>query len=374
MPNGIRLGSVLGIRISLDYTWFIVFALFAWSLAYGYFPFKTPGLDAGTYLFMGTISAILLFVCVLIHELSHSYTANRLGLDISEIKLFIFGGVAQLTKEPEDASVEFRIAVAGPLASAILAFLFWGLGKIIDPAAHPIVSAIFSYLALINVILLIFNMIPGFPLDGGRVFRALWWARTGDINEATKVASQIGKGFAIFLIVTGFLQVFMGNFTGGLWSVLIGVFLQQAAESGYQQVVIKNALKGVKVRDMMTKEVVTINEDNSISDTVENFFLKYHHSCFPVRSDGRIVGMLSFNEVKSIEKEKWNDLHVKDVIHKNGQEVEVLKPDDSAIEALTKLTGENCGKFPVMERGQLVGIISRQDILKILEFRTGLRL
>lgn len=278
MARGIKLFKVVGIQVSIDYTWFIVFVLFAWSLAFGYFPFRYPGFGRSTYLFMGFVSSFLLFACVLIHELSHSYTSNRLGLEIKEITLFIFGGVAQLTKEPEDALVELKIAVAGPLASGVLSVLFWAISKTVPQADYPVIYAIFAYLAMINVVLMIFNMIPGFPLDGGRVLRAIWWYKTGDLNAATRVASRIGKGFAIFLIIMGFLQIATGNFTGGIWSVFIGVFLQQAAESGYQQLVIKRALEGLKVSDVMSKGVVSVEEDFTVQKVVDEYFFKYHYA------------------------------------------------------------------------------------------------
>lgn len=372
MARGIKLFRVLGIQISIDYTWFIVFVLFAWSLSYGYFPFRHPGLATGTYLMMGTLSAVLLFACVLIHELSHSYTANRLGLDIHEITLFIFGGVAQLTKEPEDAKTELKIAIAGPLASAFLAVVFWAAARMISGAAHPVLNPILAYLALINLVLLIFNMIPGFPLDGGRVFRALWWLKTGDINMATKVASGIGKGFAIFLIVTGFMQIFVGNFTGGLWSVLIGVFVQQAAESGYRQVLIKKALEGLKVKDLMSKPVVTVEEGKTVNEAVENYFFKYHYASFPVKSDGHVEGLLTLNNVRALEKEKWNEVKVEEVMQRLKPE-DSLAPETNALDALTKMMGDNIGRFPVLDKGELVGIISRRDILKLLEFKSGLQ-
>lgn len=375
MARGIKIFKVLGIQISLDYTWFIVFVLFAWSLSYGYFPFRLPGLGGGTYLMMGVLSALLLFACVLIHEISHSYTANRLGMDIHEITLFIFGGVAQLTKEPEDAKTELKIAIAGPAASLVLALLFYGAAAVVDKTAHPLIDSVLAYLALINVVLLAFNMIPGFPLDGGRIFRAIWWWRTGDLNRATKVASNIGKGFALFLIVTGFMQIFVGNFVGGLWFVFIGVFVQQAAESGYQQVVIKRALAGLKVKDIMTKPVITVDESSSVSDAVENYFFKYHHASFPVRSDGHVSGLLTLNNVRALEKDKWNETRVADVMHRLGPE-DTMSPEDSAIDALAKMMANgnngNLGRFPVIQEGNLVGIISRRDIMKMLEFRAGL--
>ncbi len=372
MARGIKLFKILGIRISIDYTWFIIFVVFAWSLAFGYFPFKLPGLGRWTYLLMGFISSLLLFICVLIHELSHSYTANRLGLDIKEITLFIFGGVAQLTKEPEDARVELKIAIAGPAASLVLAILFWAASRLVDKALYPGVYSILSYLSLINLVLLVFNMIPGFPLDGGRVFRAVWWARTGDLNRATRVASNIGKGFAIFLIIFGFFQIITGNFVGGLWSVLIGVFVQQAAESGYRQLLIKNALEGVKVKDLMSRGVISVKEDITLTEAVENYFFKYHFVSFPVTSGSRVVGLLALHNVRDVDRDKWGGTYVRDVMFKIGED-DVLSPEAGAMEALTKMMSDRFGRFPVLDKGELVGIISRRDIMKMLELKEGLR-
>ncbi|MBI5643363.1 MAG: site-2 protease family protein [Deltaproteobacteria bacterium] len=373
MARGIKLFKVLGIQISIDYTWFIVFVLFAWSLSAGYFPFRNPGYTPGTYFVMGIISALLLFACVLIHEIFHSYTSNRLGLEIKEITLFIFGGVAELTKEPDDAASEFKIAVAGPVASAILALLFGLASAVVSAEAYPILNAILAYLALINVVLLIFNMIPGFPLDGGRILRAAWWARTGDLDRATKVASMIGKGFALFLILTGFLQIFTGNFTGGLWSVLIGVFVQQAADSGYKQVVIKRALEGVKVKDLMSRGVVTVDENANLSEVVNNYFFRYHFISFPVTSNSHVSGLLTLNKVRGIDRHEWEKMRVKDVMKELSPE-DTLSPEDDAMDALARMTAEqNSGRFPVLDKGVLVGIISRRDIIKLLEFKTGLQ-
>lgn len=372
MSRGIRLFKVLGIQISVDYTWFAVFVLFSWSLASGYFPFKYPGLGPATYFFMGVASSLLLFVCVLIHEISHSYTANRLGLDIHEITLFIFGGVAQLTKEPEDPSTELKIAIAGPAASAVLAIIFLIVSRLIPEASFPVAKAIAAYLATINIVLLVFNMIPGFPLDGGRVFRALWWARTGDINAATRVASAIGKAFAVFLIALGLLQIFVGNFTGGLWSVLIGIFVQQAAESGYRQVLVKKALNGLHVSDLMTKEVVTIDEATRLSDAVEEYFFRYHHAAFPVTSGGRVAGLLTLANIRGIERDLWGETLVRDIMTRIGSG-DTLSPSDTAIDAMTRLANAEAGRLVVMERGDLAGIMSRRDIMKVLELKEEFR-
>lgn len=371
MQGGIRLFRVLGIQISLDYTWFIVFVLFAWSLGAGYFPFHAPGLSRGSYVVMGSIAALLLFVCVLVHELAHSYTANRLGLDIKEITLFIFGGVARLSKEPQDAGTELKVALAGPAASLVLAVVFYLLSGAVGREQYPAVYAVVYYLSFINIVLFIFNMIPGFPLDGGRVFRAIWWAWTGDQYTATKVASAIGKGFAAFLIVLGLLQIVKGDLTGGLWAVLIGFFVRQAAESGYQQVLIKKALENVKVKDIMSRDVVTIDGNRTLAEAVEEYFFKYHFVSFPVTSDGGVIGLLKLGDIRAVEKQAWASTRVKDAMQRLGPE-DSLSPDDSAADVLNRMSGDHVGRLTVIKDGELAGIISRRDILRLLELKAGL--
>ena len=372
MGRGIKLFKILGIQISLDYTWFIVFGLVAWSLAQGYFPLIIPGLGTFTYILMGVISAVLLFACVLIHELSHSYTSNKLGLDIKEITLFIFGGIAKLTKEPDDPMTELKIAVAGPAASIALAAIFWVLMQIANAfSIYPVLSAIFEYLAMINMVLVIFNMIPGFPLDGGRVLRALWWKKTGDLQKATQIASRVGKGFAALLIGFGFFQIFMGNFIGGLWMIFIGMFLQQTADSSYRQLLVKKTLERIKVGDAMTRNVVTITEDSTLTTVVEKYFFGYHFVGFPVSSDGRITGMLTLNNVRLVPKEEWDTTLVRDVINKISPDA-ILSPEDNAMDALSRMIDLDTGRVLVMDGDKLIGIITRRDIMKLMEFKTDL--
>jgi Zn-dependent protease/CBS domain-containing protein len=375
MGKGFKLFKILGIQISIDYTWFIVFVFFAWTLAYGYYPYMNPGLERPVYIAMGVFSSLALFACVLIHELSHSYTSNRLGLEVRRITLFIFGGVAELSREPDKATDELKVAIAGPIASMVLAALFWALAKLFTDAAYPVPHAVLSYLALLNIVLVIFNMIPGFPLDGGRVLRSIWWWRTGDIDQATRVTSQIGKGFAMVLIILGFMRMITGNLIGGLWSVLIGVFLQQAAESGYQQVAIKQALTGMKVRDVMTTGVVSISDTLSIAVAVDKFFLAEHFVSFPVTSalkDGAVVGLLTLNSVRSVARDEWETTSVRAAMH-TLEPGDILHPDDDAGDVLEKMTGDNLGRFPVLEGGALAGIVTRQDIMKVMQFKQEFR-
>ncbi|MBI5598365.1 MAG: site-2 protease family protein [Deltaproteobacteria bacterium] len=373
MARGISLFKILGIRISLDYTWFIVFVLFAWSLSRGYFPQNIPGLSGPMYLAMGAVSALMLFICVLIHELSHSYTANRLGLDIKEITLFIFGGVARLTREPEDAMTELKVAVAGPAASLALGVFFILLKKALASVLQiPVITSVVGFLATINFVLLVFNMIPGFPLDGGRVLRAIWWARTGDVKNATRVSTQIGKAFAMFLIVFGFFQIISGYFVQGLWAILIGAFMQQAAETSYRQLVLKMAIEGIRVKDIMTKNVVTVDSDLLLSDVIERYFFNYHFVSFPVTSNGKVVGLLTLNRVREAGREKWGATAVRDAMEKLTADM-TLHPNDTAQHALARMVSDDVGRYPVLdEAGSLKGILSRRDIMKTMEFKAEL--
>ncbi|MBI5683171.1 MAG: site-2 protease family protein [Deltaproteobacteria bacterium] len=370
--RGIKLLKIFGIQVSLDLTWFVVFSLVVWSLAAGYFPLHYPGKGGLIYLMMGIISSLLLFASVLFHEISHSIVSNKLGTPIKEITLFIFGGVAKLSKEPEEPMAEFKIAIAGPISSIFLVFVFYILKWILQIIiTAPLITAILDYLVMINIILVVFNLIPGFPLDGGRVLRAILWQKTNDVQKATAITSSIGKGFAMLLIFFGIIQVFAGNFLGGMWSVFIGLFLQQAAESGYQQALIRNTLAGVNVRDAMTKDVVTIPDNYTISRVAEEFFFVHHFIGFPVISDGKLVGMLTLNDVRQIPKSEWDSIFARDVMDSAVGET-VISPADSVMDAMTKMINLGRGRLPVVEDNRLVGIITRRDIMKLMEFRIDL--
>ena len=261
MDKGIKLFKVFGIQISLNYSWFIIFGLIAWSLAQGYFPQMRPNLSLTTYWLMGFITALLLFLSVVLHELSHSYVAMASGIEIKGITLFIFGGVARISREPSDARTEFKIAIAGPATSLALALVFWLSSRGVDfLMPGSVISSIFYYLFLINGILVAFNLIPGFPLDGGRLLRAYLWNRTDNLKEATRIASRVGKWFALLLIFVGFANIITGRLLNGIWFVFIGMFLQQAAAESYQVVVLQHSLEGVKVRDLMTSNVIAVDE------------------------------------------------------------------------------------------------------------------
>ncbi len=390
MTRGIKLFSIIGIRINLDFTWFIAFALFAWSLGLGYYPSSVPGLSQTSYIIMGAVSSLSIFICVLLHELAHSAVANRLGLNIKEITLFIFGGVAHLEEEPKKAMTEFKVAIAGPIASGLLALIFFALQLLVTTMATPDTSmaeiathgetglvspALISMLGLIariNLMLLIFNMIPGFPLDGGRVLRALWWAKSGDIRAATKVASAIGKGFALFLIFMGILDLLSGNTVQGIWMLVIGLFLQQAADSGFKEIENKTTLDGVTVAEMMSTNLVTLTEDQILSDVVEKIFFTHHFVSFPVVRNDIAIGLLTLKDVRAIPKDEWPKTTVADAMERLTANM-MFYPKDDAEHALKRMLADDVGRYPVVDdHGRLVGIVSRRDIMKTMELKKTL--
>lgn len=374
MREGIRLFRIFGIEISLDFSWFIIFFLVIWSLASGYFPFKYPSFAIGTYWMMGIISSILLFVTVLMHEITHSVVANHNGLNIRGIKLFVFGGVAQLSSEPQSARIEFDIAIAGPICSFVLHFIFKWFASILSirlPGGeqNPIV-AVFAYLAFINLFLGLINLIPAYPLDGGRVLRAFLWSRTNNLKKATAIASNVGKIFALFLIFNGFLATIRGDL-GGLWYVFIGMFLFGAAKMGYEHVLLKDALSGSLVRDVMSTNAIVINGSLTIDKAVEDYFFRYHHSSFPVVSDNRIKGMLSLTRIKQIPHEKWAITAVSDCIEPINADA-VVSPRERTSNVLNRILEHELSHILVMEEGRIVGIITRMDVMKLLKLKVDL--
>lgn len=372
MTRGIKLFTLFNIQIALDYSWFIVFALFGWSLSYGYFPHYAPGFDSTTYLVLGFSSALLIFVCVLIHELSHSLVSNSLGLRVKRITLFIFGGIAELTKEPDTASMELKIAVAGPIASALLAAAFYTLAKLAATPDPSAAEAMLTYLGLVNTMLCLFNLIPGFPLDGGRILRALWWGYTGNIDSATRAASRIGVGFALVLIVLGFIQIFSGNIVGGLWAVLIGFFIQKAAEDGYRQLQYQQAFSGVLVSELMSSTVVSIPGELKLKQAIDEYFLVHHHVSFPVIVDNKPVGLITLARIRSLGHEEWNNRTVGEAMDPLTSSI-VLTPETTVIDAVSKISRGTLGRAAVIKDGRVVGMLSRGDVMRLLELKSTLK-
>ena len=373
LKRNIHLSTILGIPIDLNYSWFIIFFLITWTLAQGYFPNVVPFAPVYVYWTLSAAVALLFFVSLLAHELSHSIVAMNHGLPINGITLFLFGGVAKMDEEPKTPAVEFKMAVAGPLCSMGLSIVFYLIGRIFFLLKFPaLIVAASDYLSFINLAVGIFNLIPGFPLDGGRILRAALWNLFGDMKKATRIASSFGKGFAYLLMGLGLLYLFYGVVVSGIWLILIGFFLQEAASSSYIQMELKKCLAGTRVRKIMSENVVTVHENTTLLSLVDDYFFKYRFTSFPVLSDeGAIVGLAVIHVVKDVPRELWPNTMVREVMFpiKNNF---VISPSADVCDALTQMAGNGVGRLLVIHDKKLAGIISQRDVMRLFEFREDL--
>jgi len=369
----ITLFKILGFAIRLDASWILIAFLITWSLATGFYPFDYEGLSQETYWLMGALSALGLFISIIIHEFSHSIVARQYGIPISGITLFIFGGVAEMTKEPDRPKAEFLMAIAGPIASLLLAGFFWVSFKASSAIGLPVpVQAVLNYLALINAILALFNMVPAFPLDGGRVFRAVLWHLKGDIKEATRIASKFGTGFGLLLMVLGGAAFITGNIVAGIWWFFIGIFLRNASMSSYQQILVKNALEGEQASRFMKTNPITVKQDLSLQKLVDDYFYRHHHKMFPVTTDGALVGLATLAGVKKIDASKRATTTVRDILEPCSPENTIIETED-AMNALSKMSGTNRSRLLVVDRNeQLVGILTLKDMLEFFAVKFDL--
>ena len=374
MSRSIPLFRVFGIPIRLDPTWFIIFALVAWTLAAAYFPTTFRGFDRHVYWIMGAVASLMLFFSVLVHELGHSYAAQRLDIPVKSITLFLFGGISETMDEPRNARAEWIMTVAGWGISLVLALVCFGASKLITGTSQASLAtfAVVRYLAWINLLLFIFNGLPGLPLDGGRLLRASIWYFTGNIQKATYIASTTGSFFGILLIAGGVLMLFTGNLVGGMWFILIGFFLRNGAKSSYQQLVFRRALEGVHVADVMAQDVVSVPAEISVEQAVNDYFLRYHYHSFPVMEDGdRLAGIISLHDIRGIDRDKWRDTRVRDIANRNVLDL-ALHKDDDLMDAVSRMTRYEVGRLPVVDDGHMIGIVSRRDIMHRLSTKTDL--
>ena len=369
MDNGIKLGKLFGIDISLGYSWFFIFALITLGLAFALFPQMSPGLNTSVYIAMGVITSLLFFASVLLHELVHSLVAKSYGINVEGIRLMIFGGVSQLTEEPRTPRVEFWMAFAGPLTSLVLGGIFlgaffasrqFGLGPFIVVPAF--------WLGYINILLGVFNLLPGFPLDGGRVLRAIVWHFTGSLKRSTAVAAGLGKGLSYTMMLVGVLGPLFGNFTL-LWFILIGWYLLRASEAGYRQVVFEEAIQGIKVDQAMTMNPETVNPDINIEDAVKDYFMKHRWIIYPVVENDNVEGVISINKLKDVPRRSWKRKRVRDVMEPLSTDI-VTSPDSEISDIMPKLNSKKTeGRVLVMKDDHLLGILTRADILRTIRRR-----
>ena len=367
MMRGIRLGSVFGFEIRLDYSWFIIFFLILWTLTFGVFPAAAPDLAGSTYILMGGVATVLFFASLLAHEISHSRVARAKGIPVEGITLFIFGGMAHTRMEAEQPGDEFAIAGVGPLASFIIAALFLALHQLgLRLGWGPAVNEVNRYLGFINLVLAVFNLLPGFPLDGGRLFRAVAWKATGDLRKATRWATNGGKILGYLLMGLGLLQFFAGAAIGGLWLVFIGWFVRNAADMSFRQHVLRESLDGIAARDVMSPDPQAAPAGMSIRRFIEEYIIEGRHRAYPVVEDGRPVGIITLDRVKQVPKEKWDSHTLSDVMRPLDDDL-VVSPDAPMTAVLDRFGRSDRGRILVARNGELRGIITRADLARWIE-------
>ncbi len=363
---------VLGFEIRANVTWLFLALLVTWSLAAGFFPFVYPDLTPLTYWTMALVGMLGLFFSLLFHELSHSVVARAHGLPVHRITLFLFGGAAEMESEPEEPRVEFRMAIAGPIASVVLGVAFYLLAVAMATVGLPEhVAGVARYLGFINILLAIFNMVPGFPLDGGRVLRAALWQLKGDIRWATRWATRMGQGFGLLLVALGFANFIAGNFVGGMWWFLIGLFVQAAATASYSQLLTQQALAGRTVRRFMTADPVTVPADATVEEFVEEFLYHHNFDRFPVVRGERLVGSIGLSEVRDVPREERDRTRVEDACEERIKE-NTIEADMKADEALNRMQQSRTGRLMVTEGDRLVGMLVLKDLLRYLDVRSEL--
>jgi Zn-dependent protease/predicted transcriptional regulator len=370
MRGSLQLGRIIGIPIRLHVSWFLIAILITWTLAAGYFPQEYPGWSATTYWLVGAVTAVLFFASVLIHELGHSVLALREKVPVKGITLFIFGGVAEIGREPPTAGAEFRIAIAGPLSSLGLAALFSGLGATLTDSAA--LAAPLAYLGRINLLLAVFNMIPGFPLDGGRVLRAALWAFGGSFERATKWASRAGRVVAYGFILVGASQILLGGgLLNGLWIAFIGWFLNNAAESSYQQVRLRDMLRGVKASSVMTQECMTVPSSLGVDRLVEDHVLSEGQRCFFVADNGSMEGLITLHNLRTVPAEQRQGLTTAQVMTRIDGLLRA-HPEDDVWRVLQQMDENDVNQVPVMDNGSFLGMITRERLLHDIRLRAEL--
>lgn len=364
--NSVKILSLDDFEIKIDPSWFVIAALITWNLSQQYFPDVVPDASAHTYLVIALIGMLGLFISLLLHELAHSVVARRLGIEIKSITLFIFGGLAELGSEPKSARDEFLIAVAGPIMSLFLAFCFWLFTQIALLASGPdTFVAVLSYLGAINLVLALFNLVPAFPLDGGRILRAYLWHRSGNILKATQIAAQSGAVFAYFLMAMGVLALFQGAFVSGLWYLLIGGFVLVAARSAYTSKLAQTVLADKVVSDLMTLSPVTATPDMTLSEFVNQIMLRHSVSFVPVVDGDVLLGHIDQVVLSRVDRENWGSTRVGDVFVCLDNSA-IVAPDMPVSKLLDQISQTSRRKYMVVHDQKLLGIVTLADLTRYL--------
>jgi Zn-dependent protease len=367
MRGNISLGKIFGIPLRLHYTWFIIFALVTFSLVFSIVDQTYP---IEQRIILGILTSLLFFASIITHELAHSILAIRNNIPVKEITLFVFGGVSQITKEATSPRAELTIAIVGPLTSLALAGIFYGLHLLLAGTQQILAASLMWWLALINVILAVFNLIPGFPLDGGRIFRALVWQKTQDYHRATRIATKVGQGIAYAFIAGGIaLILFLRLWLNGMWLIFIGWFLSDAARASYQQLLLRDALMGITARQVTDYGCPLIPPHLNLTELVQQHILPTGRSCFLISRVAELEGMVTQQQIKEVPQSRWATTTVQDIMTP-ASKLKVAYADQDLLSVLQEMNGESANHIPVMEAGKVIGVINREDIARFLRTRT----
>ncbi|MDO9116571.1 MAG: site-2 protease family protein [Nitrospira sp.] len=361
--QSVKLTTIRGIDVGVHYSWFIIFFLITFSLT-GRFASAHPQWTVAEHYAVGILTSLLFFSSILLHELAHSFVALAKGIPVRSITLFVFGGVAQIGREPDRPLTEFQIAIAGPMASALLAAGFWTIASLAGDEFERI-SALAGWLASINLMLALFNLVPGFPLDGGRIFRAILWHFTGNLSKATRIAAGIGQTVGYAFMVIGIWTGFTVNWFNGMWLAFIGWFLLNAAQESVVQVSVRSALTGLVAEDVMTTECSTVAGERSLGDLVEEEILRTGNRCFLVVNNKQVEGLVTLHQVKAVPREQWSRTPVCEAMTPLSR-MQVVAPETPVMEVLQTMEERDVNQVPVMRQGELFGMITRDHLLRVL--------
>lgn len=381
MAQTVRLARIWGIDIGIHYTWLISFGLITWTLAAAVFPSEYPYWPRILVMGVSVVTSLLFFASVLLHELGHSWQALRRGIPVADITLFVFGGAARITKEAETPRDEFMVAAAGPAVSLILAAIFFGIYSLLPPPGplavlgtiSPLdpVRAVAGWLARVNLVLAVFNLVPGFPLDGGRILRAVVWASTDNFRRATRIASRSGQVVAYFLIGIGVLTAFQGVLVSGIWLMFIGWFLLNAAESSYRQAEVQHHLQGVEARRLMRSEFLALPGSTAVDTMVNKHILQEDHRYALVIDEGRLRGIVTLTDIRGVDEDRRAETDLAAIM--TPFPLATAAPDMPATAVINLLGARGLRVAPVMEGGTVIGVIEREDIIRYLHLRQELQ-
>jgi Zn-dependent protease/CBS domain-containing protein len=359
-----RVARIAGIEVRIDSSWAVIALLITYSM-YLRVTLVYPDTPTGEAVALGILGSVLFFGSVLVHELAHALVSQARGIRVQDITLFLFGGATRARVESRGPTDEFLIAVVGPLTSGALAVLFGIIASVGRDVLPTPLAGTFGYLAWVNLLLAVFNLIPGFPLDGGRVLRSAIWRATGSFARATRIASMSGQAVGWLLVALGVVSLLAGNLAGGIWFAFIGWFLVQAARASYQELQLRHMLRGVEAEDVMARDLLRIPPELSLQDAVDDYFMRYDHGAFPVEEQGRTIGLLTLRGVRRAPKDQRSSQRARDLMVPLGDQV-VVAPDDRMDDVLGKLQDSEAGRVLVVQDGEVVGIITSSDLTRWL--------